>query len=110
MHMKVVKTKSYNFLLEMLIVTVLFTFCCIVFVQLFALSSKKSNDATIYANANRDVQYYASLVQTNSSFESSITKEGYTIEIDRDRDDYHIQAITDDGETILSITVGIVGE
>lgn len=107
--MKNIKTKPYNFLLEMLVVIILFTFCCVIFVELFALSKEKSNKAIIMANALNDVETYASLIKNNDEVDEVYKTDDYTITINKLGDAYNIIATYKDGEEIININVTSLG-
>lgn len=108
--MKLIKTKSYNFLLEMLVVIILFTFCSIIFVELFALSSEKSNKATIINNALNDVETYASLIKGGRQVSQEYKNDDYTIYVTKIDEGYNIKALYSDKKEIVSINVTNIGE
>lgn len=108
--MKLIKTKSYNFLLEMLVVIILFTFCSIIFVELFALSSNKGNKATIINNALNDVETYASYIKNGQDVKEEYIYDDYLINITKLSYGYNIKATYNDGETIISVDVANLGE
>lgn len=108
--MKAIKTKSYNFLLEMLVVIILFTFCCVIFVELFALSSKKNNDANIMALALNDVETYASLIKNGQKLSEEYINDDYKINITKLDVGYNIKAINNNDEVIISIDVASLGD
>lgn len=108
--MKYIKTKSYNFLLEMLVVIILFTFCSIIFVELFALSSDKSNKASIMDRAINDVESIASNIRNGDKVKELYEYDDYSIIISKIDVGYNIKAIYEDENEIMSINVASLGD
>ncbi len=84
-------THSFNFLLELIIVIICFTFSSIVFVGLFYKSYQMNLEASIKAKANMSIQTLAEEYKMNGKIIS-----------DSDYSDYFIEVIIDDNKCRLS--------
>lgn len=103
--MKTIKTKPYNFLLEMLVVIILFTFCSLIFVELFSISSNKSKEASLLSDALFEVETYASKLKNNEKLDEIYTYDDYKIYIEKIDLGYSIKAISNSDKELISIKV-----
>ena len=98
------KSKSLNFLLELLLVIILFTFCSIVFVNLFASASKMNKSTDTKYQASIEVESIAEQIRTNGTYQIN-ENESYEIEVTQDDDDYTIIAKDNDGNVLEEVQV-----
>ena len=89
-------THSFNFLLELIIVIICFTFSSIVFVGLFYKSYQMNLKASIKARANMSIQTLAEEYKMNGEIISDSDYSDYFIEVTIDDNKCHLSAIFDD--------------
>lgn len=98
------KSKSLNFLLELLLVIILFTFCSIVFVNLFVSASKMNKSTDTKYQASIEVESIAEQIRTNGTYQIN-ENESYEIEVTSDDDTYTIIAKDNDGNVLEEVQV-----
>lgn len=98
------RSKSLNFLLELLFVIMLFTFCSIVFMNLFVNAAKMNQSAEMKYQASLDVQTIAETIRTNGTYEE-VDTSSYKIQVEKNDDDYTIIAMDQDGNVLETVQV-----
>lgn len=98
------RSKSLNFLLELLFVITLFTFCSIVFMNLFVNSAKMNQSAEIKYQASLDVQTIVENIRTNGTYEE-VNEESYSIQVEKNDDDYTVVATDQNGNVLETVQV-----
>ncbi len=98
------RSKSLNFLLELLFVIMLFTFCSIVFMNLFVNASKMNQSAEMKYQASLDVQTIAENIRMNGTYEE-VDEESYSIQVEKNDDEYTIIATDQDGNVLETVQV-----
>ncbi len=98
------RSKSLNFLLELLFVIMLFTFCSIVFMNLFVNAAKMNQSAEMKYQASLDVQTIAETIRTNGTYEE-VDTSSYKIQVEKNDDDYTIVAMDQDGNVLETVQV-----
>ncbi len=101
-------THSFNFLLELIIVIVCFTFCSIVFVGLFYRSYEMNKEASVKSLASMSIQTLAEEYKMNGEIVTDSDYSDYYIEVTIDDDNCHLSAIYND-EVIEEIDVMYLG-
>ncbi len=101
------RSKSLNFLLELLLVIVLFTFCSIVFVNLFVNASKMNKSAEVKYQASLEVESIVEQIRINGTYEIS-DSDDYVIEVQQDGNDYTVKASDQEGKELEEIKVKYV--
>lgn len=98
------RSKSLNFLLELLFVIVLFTFCSIVFMNLFVSAAKMNQSAEIKYQASLGVQTIVENIRTNGTYEE-VDEESYSIQVEKNGDDYTVVATDRNGNVLETVQV-----
>lgn len=101
-------THSFNFLLELIIVIICFTFSSIVFVGLFYRSYQMNKEASVKSKASMSIQTLAEEYKMNGNIASSTEYDDYHIEVSIEDDTCHLSAIYND-ETIEEIDIMYLG-
>ena len=73
------RNKSFHFLLELLIVIVMFTICSIVFVMLFASASQMNEEANMKYEASLRVNTIVEEIRMHGGNQQEYTYEQYVI-------------------------------
>ncbi len=100
-------THSFNFLLELIIVILFFTFSSIVFVGLFAKAYQMNEEASVKAEASYALQNIAEEFKMTGrldSFDKKDMNESYQISVSIEDEDCTIEAIYE-GKVIEEIHV-----
>lgn len=82
----------------------LFTFCSIVFMNLFVSAAKMNQSAEIKYQASLDVQTIAENIRTNGTYEE-VNEESYSIQVEKNDDAYKIIATDQDGNVLETVQV-----
>lgn len=101
-------THSFNFLLELIIVIMCFTFSSIVFVGLFYKSYQMNKEASVKAKASMSIQTLAEEYKMNGNIINNSDYGDYYIKAIVDDDRCHLSAIYND-EVIEEIDVMYLG-
>lgn len=86
-------THSFNFLLELIIVIICFTFSSIVFVGLFYRSYQMNKEAGVKAKASMSMQTLAEEYKMNGEIVTDLDYGDYYIEVTIEDNKCHLSAI-----------------
>ena len=101
-------THSFNFLLELIVVIICFTFCSIIFVGLFFRSYQMNKEANVKSLASMSMQTLAEEYKMNGSISSDTEFDDYHIEVVVEENTCHLSAIYNN-EVIEEIDVMYLG-
>lgn len=96
------RNKSFHFLLELLIVIVMFTICSIVFVMLFASSSQMNEEANMKYEASLKVNSIVEEIRMHGGEQQEYAYEQYVIEVEKNENTYVVTA-KDTKENVLEV-------
>lgn len=96
------RNKSFHFLLELLIVIVMFTICSIVFVMLFASASQMNEEANMKYEASLRVNSIVEEIRMRGGKQQEYTYEQYVIDVEKNENTYVVTA-KDTKENVLEV-------
>lgn len=96
------RNKSFHFLLELLIVIVMFTICSIVFVMLFASTSQMNEEANMKYETSLRVNSIVEEIRMHGGNQQEYTYEQYVIDVEKNENTYVVTA-KDTKENVLEV-------
>lgn len=96
------RNKSFHFLLELLIVIVMFTICSIVFVMLFTSASQMNEEANMKYEASLKVNSIVEEIRMHGGEQQEYAYEQYVIDVEKNENTYVITA-KDTKENVLEV-------
>lgn len=104
------RNKSFHFLLELLIVIVMFTICSIVFVMLFASASLMNKEANMKYEASLKVNSIVEEIRMHGGEQQEYAYEHYVIDVEKNENTYVVTAKDTKENVLEAVKVKYVSE